>query len=102
MNFYIKHQKEYSRLELLARSFFGWIYIGIPHMILIYILGVGVYFCQIALFYMILFTGKYPKGMFDFVEGTFRLYLRIISWIMFFTDGYPEFTGDPTESENKE
>ena len=102
MNFYIKHQEEYSRLELLVRSFFGWIYIGIPHMILLYLRMIGVYFIVLFAWFAVLFTGKYPKGMFNFVEGTFRLYYRIISWVMFFTDGYPEFTGDPAESENKE
>ena len=31
MKLTIKHQETYSRLELLLRTFFGWLYILIPH-----------------------------------------------------------------------
>ena len=91
MNFSVKHQEKYSRLELLARTFFGLFYIGIPHLTLISILAIGVYFCQIALFFIILFTGKYPKGIWDFLVNFYKYSIRIYSSLMNLCDGYPEF-----------
>ena len=91
MNFSIKHQERYSRLELLARTFFGLFYIGIPHLILICILAIGVYFCQIALFFIILFTGKYPKGIWDLLVNFYKYSIRVYSSLMNLCDGYPAF-----------
>ena len=91
MNFYIKHQEKYSRLELLARTFFGFFYIGIPHFFLIFILSIGVYFAQIALFFIILFTGKYPKGIWYFLVNYHKYVIRLHSSLMNLCDGYPEF-----------
>ncbi|EAY30425.1 hypothetical protein [Microscilla marina] len=34
MKLYVQHQQEYSRGELLLRTFFGWLYIGIPYFFL--------------------------------------------------------------------
>ena len=91
MNFSIKHQEKYSRLELLARTFFGLFYIGIPHSILLLILGIGVYCCQIYLFFVILFTGKYPKGIWEFLVNFEKYSIRVSSSLMNLCDGYPEF-----------
>ena len=91
MIFSIKHQEKYSRLELLARTFFGFFYIGIPHLILIFILAIGVYFCQMALFFIILFTGKYPKAIWDFLVNFYKYSIRIYSSLMNLCDGYPQF-----------
>jgi hypothetical protein len=101
IDFSVPYKEDVSRLRLLGRWFFGWILL-IPHVILMYLRIIGLYFIVFAAWCAVLFTGKYPKGMYDFVEGTFRHYLRIFSWIMFFTDEYPEFTGSPTQFEHEE
>ncbi|HGE72426.1 TPA: DUF4389 domain-containing protein, partial [Candidatus Poribacteria bacterium] len=41
----------------------------------------------------ILFTAKYPKGMFDFVVAYIRWGLRVGAYIGYFTDVYPPFSG---------
>ena len=99
MNFDIKHQKSYSRKELLLRSFFGFIYILIPHMFVIWFLAIASIFINIIAFWSILFTGKYPKGMFEF-QLKFRLWqLRVNARLLNLSDGYPAF-GLDTKDEN--
>ncbi|MCB0477580.1 MAG: hypothetical protein KDC84_05430 [Crocinitomicaceae bacterium] len=60
MKFDIKHAEEFSRGEALLRTFFGIIYIGIPHMIPLMFIGIGVMFAQFIAMLSVLFTGKYP------------------------------------------
>ncbi|MBC8046206.1 MAG: hypothetical protein H7Y00_05375, partial [Fimbriimonadaceae bacterium] len=61
LTFEIQHQQEYSRGELLLRTFFGWLYIAIPHVVCLYILGLILGLMRLASFFIILFTGITPK-----------------------------------------
>ncbi len=91
MIYLVKHQEEYSRGELLLRSFFGVFYIGIPHGILIMLLSIGLMFVRIGVFWICLFTGKYPKGLWDYQVKFMRYQLRVNARFQNLADGYPEF-----------
>lgn len=65
----------------------------IPHFIVLCFIMVGVIFCTIIAWFIILFTGKYPKSMFDFVVGSLRWILRVDAYaILLTTDEYPPFS----------
>ena len=91
MTYDIKHQESYSRGELLLRTFFGIFYILIPHGILLYILMIGLMFVKFVTFWMILFTGKFSQGMFDYNVKMTRYMLRVQARMMNMADGYPAF-----------
>jgi len=47
----------------------------------------------IMAWFAILFTGRYPKGFFDFVVGVMRWSLRVLAYAaLLTTDEYPPFT----------
>lgn len=94
MNFDIKHQESYSRGELLLRSFFGMFYIMIPHGIVLYFLALASMVIGIIAFWAILFTGKYPKGLFEFQVNFRRWQLRVNARLLNLSDGYPAFGFD--------
>ena len=91
MKIIIKHQESYSRGELILRSMFGFIYIMIPHLFVQLFLAIGLMFINIARFWIILFTGKWPKGLFDYAVKLNRYGLRIAARNHNLVDGYPQF-----------
>lgn len=97
-NFDIQYQEEYSRGTLLIRTIFGGLLV-FPHQIVLMFRMIGVMFVNFIAFWAILFTGKYPKGMFDFVVGTIRWQTRVGCYLSYYTDGYPPFTGEELPGE---
>ena len=95
MTFNVVHPAKLSRGKLLLKTFFGWLYVGIPHgfMLMFYGLAVGV--VLFVAWWAILFTGKFPKGMFNFVEGFMRWQNRVSVYMGLMTDEYPPFNGKP-------
>jgi hypothetical protein len=68
-----------------------WILV-IPHIIVLIIIFIGVVLGIIFALFAILFTGKYPKGIFNFIEGFLRWTLRVSAFaLLLTTDQYPPF-----------
>jgi len=87
-----------SKGTLLLRTFFGWLYVGIPHGIILALYYIAVAVVTFIAWWAILFTGVYPKGMFDFVIRMWRWGIRVTAYMGFFTDKYPQFNGEEDES----
>ncbi len=66
--------------------------LAIPHYIVLIFLHVGLFFALIFAWFAILFTGRYPRPVFDFAEGLLRWDSRVYgyAWILV-TDKYPPF-----------
>ena len=70
---------------------FKWILV-IPHLIVLLLIFIAVVVCSVFAWFAILFTGRYPKGIFDFVEGFLRWSLRVNAYVFLLTtDEYPPF-----------
>lgn len=89
--FDIVHQSEYSRLELLARTFFGQLYILLPHAFLLFFVGIASYVLGFISWWAVLFTGVYPRSFFDFQVSLIRWSARVSARITHLADGYPAF-----------
>lgn len=64
----------------------------IPHIVVLAFLGVGALFAVIVAWFAILFTGRYPRGLFDYVVGVGRWALRVSAYsTLLVTDRYPPF-----------
>lgn len=67
-------------------------FLAIPHYIVLWFLAIAAIVVVIVSWFAILFTGRYPKDMFDFVVGVFRWYLRVLAYaFLLTTDRYPPF-----------
>ena len=78
---------------LLLRLFFQAIYVYIPHGFCLFFRAIAMMFVAFFAWWAVLFTGKYPKGMHDFVVGTLRWGIRVNMYVAFLTDKYPPFSG---------
>jgi hypothetical protein len=68
-------------------------FLAIPHYVVLLILSVGAIFATILAWFAILFTGRYPKDLFDFVVGVNRWSLRVSAYaFLLVTDQYPPFS----------
>jgi hypothetical protein len=67
--------------------------LAIPHYIVLFFLYLAVIVVVVAAWFAILFTGRYPRGIFEFVEGVIRWHNRVVgyAWILV-TDRYPPFS----------
>ena len=66
--------------------------LAIPHLIIVYVLEIVAEVITVIAWFAILFTGGYPKGMFDFVIGCRRWIARVGGYLYLFTDRYPPFS----------
>jgi hypothetical protein len=71
-------------------------FLAIPHYIVLFFLDIGVLVSVVVVWFAILFTGRYPRGLFDFVEGAYRWHNRVIGYaLILVTDQYPPFSLRP-------
>jgi hypothetical protein len=81
----------------VARDLNRWMplvkwFLAIPHYIVLFFLWIGAFFAVIIAWFSILFTGTYPKGLFDYVVGVGRWSLRVYAYaFLLVTDRYPPF-----------
>ncbi len=81
-------ERDLSRWMPLVKWF-----ILIPHYIVLFFLFIGAIFAVIIAWFAILFTGRYPRGLFDYVLGVGRWSLRIHAYgFLLITDRYPPFS----------
>jgi Domain of unknown function (DUF4389) len=68
-------------------------FLAIPHYIVLVFLGLGAVIAVIVAWFAILFTGRYPRSLFDYVVGVARWGLRVQAYaFLLLTDRYPPFS----------
>ena len=71
-------------------------FLAIPHYVVLFFLEIGAGVVVIIAWFAILFTGHYPRGLFDFVEGVIRWHNRVLGYaLLLVTDRYPPFRLSP-------
>ncbi len=94
-------EQQYVRLELdypdAREGLNRWLplvkwFLAIPHYVVLVFLFIGAFFVLIAAWFAILFTGRYPRSLFDYVVGVMRWGNRVTAYaIVLATDEYPPF-----------
>ena len=72
--------------------FVKWL-LAIPHLIVLVLLQIVAWVVVLIAFFAILFTGRFPRGMFDFMVGVQRWYWRVNAYaFLLMADRYPPFS----------
>jgi hypothetical protein len=67
-------------------------FLAIPHYVVLVFLWLASIVAVVIAWFAILFTGRYPRGLFDFVEGVLRWGQRVLAYaVLLVTDQYPPF-----------
>jgi hypothetical protein len=66
--------------------------LAIPHFIVLWFLTIALYVVIIVGFFAVLFTGRWPDGLRDFVVGFYRWSLRVQAYYTLLVDEYPPFS----------
>jgi hypothetical protein len=91
MKLSITYQENYSRGELLLRSFFGFIYMAFPHAFVMMFCNLWASILAFISWWAILFTGRYPQSFFEYQVKVIRWSVRLNARMRNLVDGYPAF-----------
>jgi hypothetical protein len=83
----IDHQEQYSRWMPLVK----WLLV-IPHYIVLIVLWIGAFFAIVVSWFAVLITGRYPRGLWNYMVGVARWTTRVTSYHYLMVDPYPPFS----------
>ena len=94
-------EQQYVKLELeypdARKDLSRWLplvkwFLAIPHYVVLAVLSIGALFAVVAAWFSILFTGRYPRALFNYVVGVMRWSNRVSAYaFVLATDKYPPF-----------
>jgi hypothetical protein len=71
-------------------------FLAIPHYVVLFFLAIGAVLAVIGAWFAILLTGRYPRAIFDYIEGVIRWQNRVAAYaLILVTDVYPPFRLSP-------
>jgi hypothetical protein len=90
VRFEVEYPENLSRLLIFVK----WL-LALPHFLILYALSAVASICTFIAFFAILFTTKYPRGLFDFVVNYQRWNANMSAYVGLLRDEYPPFSWDP-------
>ncbi len=87
----IQYPEKLSRMSTFFRVF-----MVIPHVFVLYFIMIAFSVIQFIVWWAILFTGRFPRSLFDFSLWCYRWMNNVNAYAYLFTDKYPPFSGEPT------
>jgi hypothetical protein len=82
----VEYEEKHSRLLIFFR-----LILAIPHLLILYALNAVLSIITFIAFFAILFTKKYPKGLFDFAVNIHRWQANVGAYLFLVRDEYPPF-----------
>jgi Domain of unknown function (DUF4389)/Protein of unknown function (DUF2510) len=64
---------------------------ALPHLVVLVFLGIAVFVLWVIVQWVVLFSARFPRGMFDFVAGFVRWQTRVSGYALGLSDRYPPF-----------
>jgi hypothetical protein len=87
VRFNVEYPEKLSRLLIFVK----WL-LAIPHVVILGLLGLVGFAVYVIAWFAILFTGRFPRSLFDFLVGIGRWSLRVNAYVWLMRDDYPPFS----------
>lgn len=88
----VTFQADYVERRSRLTTFFR-VLLVIPHLIVVSLWGIAVFVVVVIAWFALLFTGRWPAGMYDFTAGFMRYSTRVNGYLYLLIDPYPPFSG---------
>jgi len=88
----IPYPENLSRGTLLLKFFLGIFYVLLPHGICLFFLALASNLVLFISWWAVLFTGKFPASLHEFLLGYLRWNFRVNAYMSYMTDKYPPFS----------
>jgi hypothetical protein len=88
----VTFEADYTERRSRLTSFFR-ILLAIPLYIWMYFYGIVAWIAIVIAWFAIVITGRFPKGLYDFIAGWTRFITRVTGYVSLLTDTYPPFDG---------
>jgi hypothetical protein len=85
-------EMDYAVTRSRLTTFFRGL-LAIPHIIMLYAYTIVFFFAYVIAWFALLFTGRWPDGLYRFVGGYLRYITRVAAYLYLGTDAYPPFNG---------
>jgi Domain of unknown function (DUF4389) len=89
----VTFEADYVEKRSRLTTFFRWLLV-IPHAIVLAFYAIAAGVVVIVAWFALVFTGRWPRGMYDFVAGFFRYGTAVHGYFYLLTDQYPPFGPD--------
>jgi Domain of unknown function (DUF4389) len=89
----VTFEADYVEKRSRLTTFFRWLLV-IPHFIVVTLYGIAAAVVIIVAWFALLITGRWPRGMYDFVAGFWRYATAVYGYWYLLTDAYPPFSPD--------
>jgi hypothetical protein len=93
----VTFEADYAERRNRLTAFFRLI-LAIPVAIVLYVYAIVALFAILIAWFAIVFTARYPQGLYDFVAGYLRFLTRVTAYAALLCDPYPAFSGAPDDS----
>jgi hypothetical protein len=90
--FFVDHEEQRTRLT----TFFRFI-TSIPPIVWVALWGIAAGFATIWVWFVLVFTAKFPAGIYDFLVRYYRYYAKVYAYMYLATDKFPGFSGEASE-----
>ncbi len=87
LTFIVDQPEKRSRVTTFFR-----LILAIPWLIAVYVLEIVALVVVVIAWFVLLFTGRWPQGLYDFAVGVLRFYARTISYLVLLSDDFPPFS----------
>jgi hypothetical protein len=97
MSYPVVFEADYVETRNRASAFFRAL-LAIPLLLVVYLYAAGAGIAVVIAWFALLFTGRYPEGLYNFNSGFIRFFTRVSSYNVLMTDAYPAFGGAPDDN----
>lgn len=88
----VSFEMDYVERRSRLTNFFRWLLV-IPHLLVLWLWSIAASLAVVAAWFAIVFTARYPRGLYDFVASFLRYMSRVYGYAQLGVDPYPPFTG---------